>query len=69
MTETRAALVAALAEHDVAVVSGETGSGKTTQARRPVFVACGQLVCVKACASPHRPLEHGQGSGPATVVS
>lgn len=32
VTEIREALVAALQQHDVAVVSGETGSGKTTQA-------------------------------------
>ena len=33
MVEIREQLDAALSQHDVAVVSGETGSGKTTQVR------------------------------------
>lgn len=40
MVEIREQLVAALQAHDVCVVSGETGSGKTTQVRRVMLSTC-----------------------------
>ncbi len=51
MVEIREQLVAALQAHDVCVVSGETGSGKTTQVRVGSFSAqwaewCSCRVCV-----------------------
>jgi ATP-dependent RNA helicase DHX29 len=50
VTEIRQQLIAALAQHDVAVVSGETGSGKTTQVPQYILEAAIEAGCGGACS-------------------
>ena len=58
VTEIRQQLIAALAQHDVAVVSGETGSGKTTQVPQYILEAAieagGGGACSIVCTQPRR---------------
>ena len=54
VSERRREIVAALREHQVVVVVGETGSGKTTQLPKMALMAAGERAGMVGCTQPRR---------------